>query len=696
MAASPQRRRREPQPPPQSSRAVAVEPRRLVRRVLTLPSLTALVPLLLLVVLPALPGPCIGGAINNGGVIKAPTRGPCSASPVAITVSSAADFNLRTAYRNTTTVVIYLASNITLNSSLILSSAFSCSIIRPHPSLAYMPWLWYPRIDKPAVRLVSITNVQIIGVAIGFPAQYRYTQMVECTGLPEFPSKWTCPSLHVYRAYAVTFSNGRVHGRTDVYRGGAVEFSYMRLFNDYLDEYVLHSWATIRMVLSGDPINLIRSLNKITNCDIRGSWTGVMLYGGTVGAIVANNFITDFQFSGLQCGMGESNVADCMLNTIQNNLITAESDVYPIPHGDGAGIYYDLHWYNPGNLDSCNYMIGGTHCYYLDYTTSGTVIDGAVCIRNHDGIKINTGHANKVRSALVITPEWQSGLLSCQNWCDNNCNSWAGRGMGFKWYNTFVAKFEMPGWKKNWPWLSNLCGRTEWAPGIQCNPTPQIEISKNWTGYCSQLLDYSPSGKQLTATASMTGNCSSIPGLNDIQMIVVNGTRNRWNPYYINCDNLPSVQPTNNLTSTTLNYPPGFFDFDDVAGEDFGVSDLSSRMYQLYPNFLSCPRSQVGIRKQGRAMMAAASSLQSSFSRDAADWWHDTYSVLPFSKEVSDVPMTGKLKARLRKRPIQPKRKAVGGRRAVRGRRALEYELSAEPPYEEPLGGTYFDQVWVV
>ncbi|GJP84360.1 hypothetical protein CLOP_g14421 [Closterium sp. NIES-67] len=510
-----------------------------------------------------------------------------------------------------------------------------------------MPWLWYPRIDAPAVRVLAATNMQLLGIGIGFPFQYTSAGMVACGGLPEFPSRWTCPVLHIYRAWAVTFANGRIHGRTDVYRSGTTEFSYMKLWNDYYDkDLVYHSWSTIRFAACGDPINLIRSLNKVTNCEIRGSWTPVLMYAGTVGTIIANNLITDFQFGGVQCGQGDGNVADCMLNTIQDNIITAESAIYPIPNGDGSGIYYDLHWYNPGNLDTCNYIIAGMHCYYLDFVTSGLTIDGAVCIRNHDGVKINTGHANKISSVIIVKPQWQSGIMSCQNWCDNNCNSWAGRGLGYKWYTTFVSRFETPGWRKNWPFLSDMCTRTEWAPGIKCNPTPPVEAAKNWTGYCSQHLHYN-SGKQLSASANATANCSGVPGLNHVEMIVINGTRNRWDPYYINCDALPSVRPTNNITTTTVNYPWGFFDFDNLTAEDFGVSNLSSRMYQLYPKFMTCSRRRAGIQRQSRALSAAASTLQSSFGVTPAQWWHDVYASVPYNKEMSNRLVSEKLLKRI-------------------------------------------------
>ncbi|CAI5488949.1 unnamed protein product [Closterium sp. Naga37s-1] len=295
-----------------------------------------------------------------------------------------------------------------------------------------MPWIWLDNVNSPAVRVESATNMQFVGIGIGFP--WTNTGMVACGGLPEFPSRWTCPVLHIYRGWAVTFSNlpplnlhpslfpppppptpspppaflplpptspplpahsahpqGQVQGRTDVYRSGAVEFSYQKHVVDYLDG-TLFSYSCIRFAVNGDPVNLIRSLNKVVNSEIRGAWTSIMMYAGTVGTIIANNYITDFQFCGVQCGMGDSNVADCMLNTIQDNYIIP-GPAYPTNNGDGAGIYYDLHWYNPGNLDTCNYIVGTTHCHYLDFTTSGLTIDGAVCIRNHDGIKINTGHA---------------------------------------------------------------------------------------------------------------------------------------------------------------------------------------------------------------------------------------------------------------------------------------------------------------
>ncbi|CAI5999753.1 unnamed protein product, partial [Closterium sp. NIES-64] len=310
-----------------------------------------------------------------------------------------------------------------------------------------MPWIWLDNFNSPAVRVESATNMQFVGIGIGFP--WKNTGMVACGGLPEFPSRWTCPVLHIYRGWAVTFSNGQVQGRTDVYRSGAVEFSYQKHVVDYLDG-TLFSYSCIRFAVNGDPVNLIRSLNKVVNSEIRGAWTSIMI-----------------------------NVADCMLNTIQDNYIIP-GPAYPTNNGDGAGIYYDLHWYNPGESAErvaapsvplpltppsalptpAQHPFPFAHCFfphspsraprstlprlslisvplslsptfpspsrprlhpwrrqsghvqlhrgarrtvtYLDFTTSGLTIDGAVCIRNHDGIKVNTGHALPASSTPLI------------------------------------------------------------------------------------------------------------------------------------------------------------------------------------------------------------------------------------------------------------------------------------------------------
>ena len=45
-----------------------------------------------------------------------------------------------------------------------------------------------------------------------------------------------------------------------------------------------------------------------------------------------------------------------------------------------------------GNKLSCNYVVGGSHCLYLDYASSNVEVNGGACINVTDGaIKINMG-----------------------------------------------------------------------------------------------------------------------------------------------------------------------------------------------------------------------------------------------------------------------------------------------------------------
>ena len=44
------------------------------------------------------------------------------------------------------------------------------------------------------------------------------------------------------------------------------------------------------------------------------------------------------------------------------------------------------------NKLSCNYVVGGRHCLYLDYASSHVEVNGGACINGFDGaVKINTG-----------------------------------------------------------------------------------------------------------------------------------------------------------------------------------------------------------------------------------------------------------------------------------------------------------------
>lgn len=69
----------------------------------------------------------------------------------------------------------------------------------------------------------------------------------------------------------------------------------------------------------------------------------------TAGITIKNNNIHNFTFTAIQCGQNVGNVADCMFSTFSHNYIYTETWV-PFNH-DAAGIYFDTHWVNPGELN---------------------------------------------------------------------------------------------------------------------------------------------------------------------------------------------------------------------------------------------------------------------------------------------------------------------------------------------------------
>ncbi|CAI5959031.1 unnamed protein product [Closterium sp. NIES-65] len=118
---------------------------------------------------------------------------------------------------------------------------------------------------------------------------------------------------------------------------------------------------------------------------------------------------------------------DCMLSTISNNLVVAAGR--NLTGGwDATGIYFVTHWINPGNLAECNYIIGGDHCYYLDYASSGVTIRGGACIGTVDGMKVNNGKWNRIEHVVMKgtegTPGWNriehvvmKGTEGTPGWC---------------------------------------------------------------------------------------------------------------------------------------------------------------------------------------------------------------------------------------------------------------------------------------
>ena len=80
-----------------------------------------------------------------------------------------------------------------------------------------------------------------------------------------------------------------------------------------------------------------------------GASNGVVLHQGAVGVDVFNNYIHGFGFAGIRCGDYVSFQGDCMLtNVFYNSVFSPRANV--TGDADAAGIYYNTHWINPGEL----------------------------------------------------------------------------------------------------------------------------------------------------------------------------------------------------------------------------------------------------------------------------------------------------------------------------------------------------------
>lgn len=323
--------------------------------------------------------------------------------------------------------------------------------------------------------------------------------------------------------------------------------------------------GVIRFLYCGDPVNLVRSDNIVSNSDISGNSQGVILYYMAVGVTVRNNEIHNFSMMGIQCGMNIHNVADCMLSTISNNLIYTEPFVNY--WGDGAGIYFDTHYINPGNVVSCNHVKGGRHCIYIDYASSGVRVDGGICEGTQDGIKINNGKNNVATSLVHYKVQYTVGIVSCQNPEVNNCLG----DPGSYWMNAYDQFYRSPEWDQIAPYLINLCSETTYN-GYQCNPP-------NSNG----------------SDPTFTGNCSGLPTGNSVQHIIIDGSRMNP-PYYAQCQNYTYAPQMNPVTSFPVT--GNLSGFDNLGVSDFGVSDFRSPIYNMIPNFKSCPKSSIGIQRQ--------------------------------------------------------------------------------------------------
>ncbi|CAI5523722.1 unnamed protein product [Closterium sp. NIES-64] len=497
-------------------------------------------------------------ALLLSAAVRQVTAGPCTVSnPVPeINIAAEADFAKRTKYPATQLVRMFLTKDLKVKNPLVLDGKFNCTVLRSKGTKKFT----LSATDKnyPPMRIVFASNILVNGINVrGFAplasnpdCQYLETRYIDFIG------KWKCPAIWLYRVWAVQVTQGRTFGRIEVSRA-----SHTRIDSMTVNVHPLDYPGAIVVMLSGDGPNLIRSNVLITNNNMiaqgpsgKGAEIGLMLYRNAVGVNVFNNRISEFSLASLQIGFGQSNVGDAMLsNVMRNNMVHTFSTL-----GDSAGIYMDTHWVNPGNILRCNYVRRGEHCLYLDWVSSGVIVDGLVCDRTADGLKLNTGKYNHIQGMVVIDASaFSAAYISCQNYNVNNCNQPNGK----KWNDELIKNYQTPGIKKFFPYLTNFCAKKA-LYNINCNQGSQYG-------------------------AAVTGGCSGLPTENYAEIVTaMTDNSTKWVFYQDNCKPFPAVPKLNTLRyySTSL----AKAGFKNVKAMDFALTK-GSPIKKAFPQFRSCP-----------------------------------------------------------------------------------------------------------
>ncbi|CAI5463263.1 unnamed protein product [Closterium sp. Yama58-4] len=295
-----------------------------------------------------------------------------------------------------------------------------------------------------------------------------------------------------------------------------------------------------------------------------GAYMPVLLHVGAVGAVVRNNYVHDFVFAGITCGNMVHSQGDCMLSTISNNLVVAAGR--NLTGGwDATGIYFVTHWNNPGNLAECNYIIGGDHCYYLDYASSGVTIRGGACIGTVDGMKVNNGKWNCIEHVVMKGTEGTPGWCTCLTATVCNCL----KDPGNYWDRMRAKYYSSAAFQQKWPWMKSICNETA-INGVTCN-----------TNAAGTLKD------------TDTGKCSGLPTNNYIDLVLVDVKDAELNYRY--CEGkLPNAPKLN--THQHINVTAHSAKFFYYGSNDLGVMK-GSPIFKKRPGFKSCPRRNVGPKK---------------------------------------------------------------------------------------------------
>ncbi|CAI5939688.1 unnamed protein product [Closterium sp. NIES-65] len=488
---------------------------------------------------------------------------PCLLPQVTINVTRESHLYLRKNYPANQYVTMVLQASIQLTDTFVMDAKFSCTVFRSATDRGFD--LISPSVNTMVTKIVNTNNVLVIGVNFKMPVST--VRQLDCnyieTRYRDYIGKYACPAVWLYRVWGVQVVQGNVYGRVEVARANRSRIDSMNVLVKATNQP-----GAIVVMLSGDGPNLIRSEVVISNNNIRtegtmgqGATVGIMLYRGAVGVDVIGNRISHFSLASLQLGWGQSNVGDAMLSLVtKNDIVHGFGQL-----GDSAGIYLDTHWVNPGNVLRCNYVQRGGHCLYLDWVSSGTVVDGLVCEQTADGMKLNTGKNNEVRGMVIIdSKEPLAGYISCQNYGVNNCD----KPNGIKWNNDLLTYYQTPGIKKLFPFLTNFCKKTS-INKINCNE-----------------------GSSSTPGPSATGRCSGLPTEN-IAEIVTATTDNSTRLVIIhsNCAPFTAVPKLNKLTYLPVKL--GAAGFKSVKNRDYSLISASP-ILKKFSSFRSCPVNEIG------------------------------------------------------------------------------------------------------
>ncbi|CAI5973341.1 unnamed protein product, partial [Closterium sp. NIES-65] len=270
-------------------------------------------------------------------------------------------------------------------------------------------------------RAAGLTNAHWSGFSLFF-SSHTSSQAPACLQATPYPVYLSPPQ-------------GKIFGRVDVLRSMDVRLDSLSVTGV---ASFIKSPGVIRVALCGYGPGLLKSSIVISNNEVYGVNTPILLHRGAVGVTVRNNYVHDFIFAGIKCGADVHYSFACMLSRINSNLVVSSGRNLNGDH-DSAGIYFYTHWFSPGNSALCNYVFNGDHCYYLDHCSSGVLVRGGACVNTYDGMKVNNGKRNVITNVAMKGTRGSLGWTSCFTVTVNNClkdpgNYW--EAMRVKYYNS--------------------------------------------------------------------------------------------------------------------------------------------------------------------------------------------------------------------------------------------------------------------